>query len=342
MPGLELVVGERVVEALHPLEVVDGGELRRHRAADLLGRRVGGAQLGELLLELLEPAQPLVVVGVRQGRAVEHEVAPAGLLDLVGELSVLLTGLGRCRLGVAHGDILPGPTDKSDDTHLTGWRLRTMTVAAASTTRETTVPAPSLTRLDAAGETRGLVLVLHGGKQRSDEVVDGRSLSWRRCQALQRAITPGLHDAGVGRGCCATATGAGTAGRARSRTRVGRSSRYAATTATCPSYSSGTRWAPAPRSTSPTTRQVVGVVGLAPWFPAAEPVTALTGRHLVAAHGRRDKITSFRATAAFVERARPVDCVSGAPRHGPGRPLPAAAGARVERARVHLGAVDAQ
>ena len=54
VPGGELVVGERVVEALHPLEVVDGGELRRDRAADLLGRRVGRAQLGELLLELLE------------------------------------------------------------------------------------------------------------------------------------------------------------------------------------------------------------------------------------------------------------------------------------------------
>ena len=49
---------------------------------------------------------------------------------------------------------------------------------------------------------------------------------------------------------------------------------------------------------------VVGVVGLAPWLPADEPVTALAGRHLVAAHGRRDRITSFRATAAYVERAR--------------------------------------
>ena len=51
---------------------------------------------------------------------------------------------------------------------------------------------------------------------------------------------------------------------------------------------------------------VVGVVGLAPWFPPGERVAALAGRHLVAAHGRRDRITSYRATAAFVERARGV------------------------------------
>jgi hypothetical protein len=51
---------------------------------------------------------------------------------------------------------------------------------------------------------------------------------------------------------------------------------------------------------------VRGVVGLAPWLPGGENITALSGRRLVAAHGRRDRITSFRATAAYVERARTV------------------------------------
>ena len=74
-------------------QVVDRGELRGDRAADLLGRRVGRAQLGPLLLELLQPAQPDVVVGVGQRRVVEHEVAPAGVLDLLGELLVLGIGL---------------------------------------------------------------------------------------------------------------------------------------------------------------------------------------------------------------------------------------------------------
>ena len=51
---------------------------------------------------------------------------------------------------------------------------------------------------------------------------------------------------------------------------------------------------------------VVGVVGLAPWFPAGEPVQALAGKRLLAAHGRRDRITSYRATRRTVERAREV------------------------------------
>jgi dienelactone hydrolase len=48
---------------------------------------------------------------------------------------------------------------------------------------------------------------------------------------------------------------------------------------------------------------VLGVVALAPWLPQGEPVDALTGKTLRAAHGRADRITSFRATQAYVERA---------------------------------------
>ena len=55
----------------------------------------GRAQLGEPLLELLQPAHPGVEVGVRQGRVVEHVVAPPGVLDLLGEVPVLLADLRR-------------------------------------------------------------------------------------------------------------------------------------------------------------------------------------------------------------------------------------------------------
>jgi pimeloyl-ACP methyl ester carboxylesterase len=51
---------------------------------------------------------------------------------------------------------------------------------------------------------------------------------------------------------------------------------------------------------------VIGVVGLAPWFPPDDPVEPLTGKHLVAAHGSRDRITNARATARFVQRAGEV------------------------------------
>jgi fermentation-respiration switch protein FrsA (DUF1100 family) len=47
-------------------------------------------------------------------------------------------------------------------------------------------------------------------------------------------------------------------------------------------------------------------VALAPWLPPTDPVDALAGRELHAAHGRRDHITSARATREYVERARPV------------------------------------
>jgi alpha-beta hydrolase superfamily lysophospholipase len=51
---------------------------------------------------------------------------------------------------------------------------------------------------------------------------------------------------------------------------------------------------------------VRGLVALAPWFPPGEPVRALAGRHLAAAHGRADRVTSFDATSLFVRRAATV------------------------------------
>ncbi len=51
---------------------------------------------------------------------------------------------------------------------------------------------------------------------------------------------------------------------------------------------------------------VTGVVALAPWLPPDEPVSTLAGKHLVAAQGRRDRITSYAHTEAFLERANRV------------------------------------
>jgi pimeloyl-ACP methyl ester carboxylesterase len=51
---------------------------------------------------------------------------------------------------------------------------------------------------------------------------------------------------------------------------------------------------------------VRGVVGVAPWFPPGHPVDPLAGKHLVAAHGRADRVTNFSATKQFVRRAEPV------------------------------------
>ncbi len=51
---------------------------------------------------------------------------------------------------------------------------------------------------------------------------------------------------------------------------------------------------------------VVGVTALAPWLEPSDPVAPLAGRHLVAGHGSRDRITSPRMTREFVRRASSV------------------------------------
>jgi len=62
------------------------------------------------------------------------------------------------------------------------------------------------------------------------------------------------------------------------------------------------------------TTGVVGVVGLAPWLPAGDPVEPLAGRSLVVVHGTRDRELPAATTTVFLERAQaagvPVRCES--------------------------------
>lgn len=50
---------------------------------------------------------------------------------------------------------------------------------------------------------------------------------------------------------------------------------------------------------------VVGVVGLAPWLPEGEPISAMAGSQLHVLHGTADRWTSPRWSRDFVERCRP-------------------------------------
>jgi pimeloyl-ACP methyl ester carboxylesterase len=168
------------------------------------------------------------------------------------------------------------------------------------------VTEPLLTKHDAPGAPRAMILLLHGGKPRSHQAIDGRSASWRRALWLQRGIAQRAHEAEVGtwllryreRGWNGGTDPAADARWALEELRAA----HGDVPVVLLGHSMGARVA-VHVADDPSVR---GVVGLAPWWSAEDPVSTLAGRTLRAAHGRRDRITSFRETARYVERARPV------------------------------------
>lgn len=167
------------------------------------------------------------------------------------------------------------------------------------------MPDPSVTRTG-PDDPKALVLMLHGGKDTSHQLVDGRSLSWRRSASMRAALEPDLHPDGVAtwllryrhRGWNG---GSGPVADARWALEQVRRD-LGDVPVVLLGHSMGARTS-VHVADDPSVR---GVVALAPWFPGDEPVRALAGKQLLAAHGRRDKITSARATRAYVERARQV------------------------------------
>ncbi|WP_341927700.1 alpha/beta fold hydrolase [Nocardioides psychrotolerans] len=178
-------------------------------------------------------------------------------------------------------------------------------MAAPETTREQTAPGPSVTRLDVASEPRGVVLMLHGGKQASMQSVDHRSASWRRFAAMQRSITPRAHAAGVSTWLLRYTVRGWNHGAPVDDARwaieeVRRE--LGDVPVVLLGHSMGGRTA-VHVADAPS---VVGVVAVAPWWSPEDPVHTLSGRQVHAAHGRTDKITSARMTRAYLERATPI------------------------------------
>ncbi len=170
--------------------------------------------------------------------------------------------------------------------------------------------APEFTRHDPGIRTSGLVLMLHGGTQDSLSMVDEKRASWRRSAWMQREIAAEANASGVAVWLLRYKLRGWNAGLGPAPSPV-TDARWALREArrelgelpvVLLGHSMGARTSVAVADDD----LVTGVVALAPWFPAGEPTGALAGKHLAVAQGRRDRITSYQATEAYVSRASQV------------------------------------
>lgn len=172
------------------------------------------------------------------------------------------------------------------------------------------MPAPGLDRREPDGESRGVVLMLHGGAKTGSDEVGRRSASLRRTTAMRNALSARLAREGLSLWLLRFSVRGWNRGLGPE-----------------PSPVPDARWALEQVADAHPGKQVVllghsmgartsvhvadhpsvaGVVALAPWLEPSDPVETLAGRHLVAGHGSRDRITSPRMTQAYVDRARGV------------------------------------
>ena len=169
---------------------------------------------------------------------------------------------------------------------------------------------PHLTRSSSGTNARGLVLMLHGGAEANLEPVDKRSLPWVRSRVMMGQLRRAFHSAGLDVWLLRYRVVGWNHGHAEHPSPV-QDARWALdqVRAERPGFpvvmlghSMGARTA----TTVADDPAVHGVVGVAPWFPPGHPVAAMAGKHLVAAHGRADRVTNFNATKEFVRRAGAV------------------------------------
>jgi pimeloyl-ACP methyl ester carboxylesterase len=155
-----------------------------------------------------------------------------------------------------------------------------------------------------------VVLMLHGGAKAGLEPVGGLSASLRRTTAMRNAIRRPVLDAGLALWLLRFGVRGWNAGHAAEPSPVPDvrwaldrvAEEHPGVPVVLLGHSMGAR-AAVHTADHPS---VAAVVALAPWLEPSDPVRTLAGRHFVAGHGSRDKITSARMTRRYVERARGV------------------------------------
>jgi alpha-beta hydrolase superfamily lysophospholipase len=168
--------------------------------------------------------------------------------------------------------------------------------------------SPRLDDVHVPASPRGVVLVLHGGRQQSTEPVRDRNASWWRMALVARALRRTARREHLAVHLLQYRARGWNDERRPWPVEDARwaleqlRSRHGDLPVVLVGHSMGGRTA-CRAADEPGVR---GVVGLAPWLPQGEPVEAVRGRALHVMHGTADRWTSARLSREYVERARPL------------------------------------